>query len=156
MRVDALFDGFGQDDPDLLNFSVVVTHGQGSSSLTEITAIHRVPLSVSNCCRNLRNLMSLTGRKTRETIGRDTMTTIAPNRHSRPVMRCVQCGDELLAPEWSEYRNEREARYLWSCWKCDCCFETVAKIEPIEDIKTRDDILPTLLVADSRSARPHG
>jgi hypothetical protein len=57
------------------------------------------------------------------------MTTIAPNRHSRPVMRCVQCGDELLAPEWSEYPNERQVRYLWSCWKCDCCFETVAKID---------------------------
>ena len=70
MRVDALFDGFGQDDPDLLNFSVVVTHGQGSSSLIEITAIHRVSLSISNCFRNLRNLMSLAGRKTRETVGR--------------------------------------------------------------------------------------
>jgi hypothetical protein len=38
--------------------------------------------------------------------------------------------------------------------KCDCCFETFADIEPMEDIKTRDDIFPSLQVAlDSKLAR---
>jgi hypothetical protein len=62
-------------------------------------------------------------------------------RQSSFGMRCVQCGDELLASEWSEYRNERQVHHVWSCWKCDCCFETFA------NIKTRDDIFPSLLVA---------
>ena len=68
-------------------------------------------------------------------------------RRSRFGMRCVQCGDELLAPEWSECRNERQVHHVWSCWKCDCCFETVANIELLEDIKTSDDIFPSLQVA---------
>ena len=37
--------------------------------------------------------------------------------------------------------------HVWHCWKCDYCFETVANIDPIEDIKIRDDVFPSLLVA---------
>ena len=76
------------------------------------------------------------------------------NRRSGFGMRCVQCGDELIAPEWSAYRNEQQVRHVWRCWKCDCCFETFANIESMEDniesmedIETSDDIFPALLVA---------
>jgi hypothetical protein len=74
------------------------------------------------------------------------MTTSVSNRHSRFGMRCVQCSDELLAPEWSEVRNERQVHHVWRCWKCDCCFEIIADAESTEGIKTRDNIFPSLLV----------
>jgi hypothetical protein len=76
------------------------------------------------------------------------------NRRSGFGIRCVQRGDELIAPEWSEYRNEQQVHHVWRCWKCDCCFETFANIESMEDniasmedIETSDDIFPSLLVA---------
>ena len=74
------------------------------------------------------------------------MTTKAANPNSNYEMRCVQCGDELPVPEWSEYRNDRELRLLWHCWKCDFRFETIASVDSIDDIKTRDDVFPSLLV----------
>jgi hypothetical protein len=63
------------------------------------------------------------------------------------AMWCIRCGEELPLPEWSEYRNDREVNHLWHCWKCDCRFETIACIASIDDIKTRDDVFPSLLVA---------
>ena len=39
------------------------------------------------------------GRRLREV----TMSTMVPNRCSSFGMSCVQCGNELIAPEWSEY-----------------------------------------------------
>ncbi len=38
--------------------------------------------------------------------------------------RCPQCGEGLLAPDWSEYRNERCVRHSWSCEACGYTFET--------------------------------
>jgi hypothetical protein len=35
------------------------------------------------------------------------MTTIASARRSSFGMRCVHCDNELIAPEWTEHRNER-------------------------------------------------
>jgi len=75
------------------------------------------------------------------------MTAKAAKPLSNCGMQCVQCGEELPLPEWSEYRNDREVDHLWHCWKCDCRFETVANIASIDDIKTRDDVFPSLLVA---------
>lgn len=37
---------------------------------------------------------------------------------------CPQCGEWLLAPDWSEYRNERCVRHSWSCEACGYSFET--------------------------------
>jgi len=37
---------------------------------------------------------------------------------------CAQCGDALVAPEWSEHVNERCVRHLWSCDACGYEFET--------------------------------
>jgi rubredoxin len=37
---------------------------------------------------------------------------------------CPQCGQWLLAPDWSEYVNTRCVRHSWSCEVCDYQFET--------------------------------
>jgi len=37
---------------------------------------------------------------------------------------CPQCSEWLLAPEWSEYLNERCVRHTWSCESCGYQFET--------------------------------
>ena len=39
------------------------------------------------------------------------MTTILSNPRSKFGMTCVQCSDELIAPEWSKYRNERQVHH---------------------------------------------
>ena len=75
------------------------------------------------------------------------MSTMVPNRRSSFGMSCAQCGNELIAPEWSEYRSKHQNRHLWRCWKCDYCFETIATVQSIDDIKTRDDVFHSLLVA---------
>lgn len=38
--------------------------------------------------------------------------------------QCPQCGDWLLAPEWSEYLSERCVRHTWSCDACGYAFES--------------------------------
>ncbi|MFZ0399590.1 MAG: hypothetical protein WAL03_00725 [Pseudolabrys sp.] len=80
-----------------------------------------------------------------------TMTTIASTRRSDYGMTCVQCGDLLIAPEWSEYEDERHVLNLWSCSKCGCRFETDAFV-PADAQSVSDDVsirafFPSLLVA---------
>ena len=62
-------------------------------------------------------------------------------------MTCVQCDNELIAPEWSEYRSEYQNRHLWRCWKCNCCFETIVNTESMEGNAAPDDVFPSRLVA---------
>jgi uncharacterized protein with PIN domain len=38
--------------------------------------------------------------------------------------KCPQCDASLLAPEWSEFLNERRVRHTWSCEQCGYAFET--------------------------------
>jgi len=52
------------------------------------------------------------------------MTTTTSLRQSSFGMRCAHCDNFIIAPEWTEHRNERHIRHLWHCWKCDCVFET--------------------------------
>lgn len=47
--------------------------------------------------------------------------------HSRPVIECAQCGEQLFAPEWSEYLDDRRVRHLWVCEACDYQFETIVR-----------------------------
>ena len=48
---------------------------------------------------------------------------------------CPQCGEWLLAPDWSEYFSERCVRHTWSCQACSYEFETaVFFAPPREDI----------------------
>ena len=84
------------------------------------------------------------------------MRMIASKRRSSFGANCVQCDDELIAPERSEYRDERQIRHLWHCPKCDCSFEVISRThtKSIEDIMTRikdvmrqRDVLRSRLVA---------
>jgi hypothetical protein len=43
---------------------------------------------------------------------------------SQPMVECAQCGEQLFAPEWSEYLDENGVRHLWKCDACDYAFET--------------------------------
>lgn len=76
-----------------------------------------------------------------------TMSTMVPNRRSSFGMNCAQCGNELIAPEWSEYRSKQQHRHLWRCWKCDYCFETIVYSKSMEDNAVRDETTPLPLVA---------
>ena len=58
------------------------------------------------------------------------MTTMLSSRRSKFGMTCVQCSSELIAPERSEFRNERQVRHLWHCWECDFCFESPSRFLP--------------------------
>jgi len=71
------------------------------------------------------------------------MTAIASARRSSFGMRCVDCDNELIAPEWTEHRDERRIRHLWRCWRCGCCFETVVDTKSMK----RGEISPSRLVA---------
>ena len=79
------------------------------------------------------------------------MMAIASNRRSSFGIRCVKCSDELIAPERSEFWNERRACHVWRCQKCNCCFETLVMFPAASRTKrdsiTRDDNYLSLLVA---------
>jgi hypothetical protein len=79
------------------------------------------------------------------------MTTIASTRRSDYGMSCIQCCDVLIAPEWSEYVNERSVHHLWRCTKCGCSFETSIQLSPdyeaLPKRKVRENFFPLLLVA---------
>jgi hypothetical protein len=51
-------------------------------------------------------------------------------RISGPSVPCAQCGDTLLAPEWSEYLDECRIRHLWSCDACGYRFESLVCYPP--------------------------
>ncbi len=73
------------------------------------------------------------------------------NRRSVFGMNCVQCGDLLIAPEWSEYKDERHVLNLWSCTNCGCQFETEAPVagtgRSANDAVAIKAFFPSLLVA---------
>ena len=76
------------------------------------------------------------------------MTTLSSHR---PIfgINCTQCGDLLIAPEWSEYEDERHVLHLWSCTNCSCQFETTAFLPAAEfmnDAATIKAFFPSLLV----------
>jgi ribosomal protein L37AE/L43A len=79
------------------------------------------------------------------------MTAIAPTHDSDCGTICIQCGDALIAPEWSEYVNERLVLNLWSCSKCGYRFETEAHMpadaKSAIDAMTIEAFFPSLLVA---------
>jgi len=79
------------------------------------------------------------------------MTTIASTLRPDYGMTCAQCGETLIAPEWSKYVNERHIVNLWSCTKCAYQFEITAYV-PANTKFMNDNIaikrfFPSLLVA---------
>ena len=75
------------------------------------------------------------------------MSTMVPNRRSSFGTSCAQCGNELIAPEWSEYRSKQQNRHLWRCWKCDYCFETIVTTKSMDDSAVSRETPPLPLVA---------
>mgnify|MGYP001558473927 CR=1 FL=1 len=79
------------------------------------------------------------------------MTTVASTHNTDCGTTCIQCGDALIAPEWSEYVSERLVLNLWSCSKCGCRFETEAYMpadaKSAIDALTMEAFFPSLLVA---------
>jgi hypothetical protein len=53
------------------------------------------------------------------------MPTTESKRRSSFGINCVQCGNELVAPERSEYRDERHVLHLWRRSRCDRSFEVI-------------------------------
>jgi hypothetical protein len=83
------------------------------------------------------------------------MTTILSNRRSKFGMTCVQCSNELIAPECSVYRNKGQIRHVWHCPICSACFESLI-VFPTDTISMKDvvtgeiiypSLFPSLLVA---------
>jgi hypothetical protein len=79
------------------------------------------------------------------------MPTVASKRRSSFGVDCVQCDNDLIAPERSEYQEPRHILHFWRCPKCDCCFEVISPADTksirdimrrIEDIVTRSDACP--------------
>jgi hypothetical protein len=84
------------------------------------------------------------------------MQTIGYQRRSNFGIECVQCDNELIAPERSEYRHERQILHHWHCWKCDRRFEVIWPADTksikdvmrrIKEVTTRSDPFPLPLVA---------
>ena len=74
------------------------------------------------------------------------MTTMAARRSSFG-MRSAHCNDDLIAPEFTEQRNDRQIHHVWYCSKCDFYFETIVYTKVMDGSQTRDDSLPWRLVA---------
>ena len=46
-------------------------------------------------------------------------------------VKCSRCGEQLIAPEWSEHANAQELRRLWHCTECGYVFETLDPKAPL-------------------------
>jgi hypothetical protein len=44
----------------------------------------------------------------------------------RRANQCAQCGDAIVAPDWSEYLSEHCVRHTWWCETCGYQFESTA------------------------------
>ncbi len=77
------------------------------------------------------------------------MLIVRSNYHSVFGMNCTQCGDLLIAPEWSEYADKHHVLHSWSCTNCGYQFETTAFLPAagsVNDAATTKAFLPSLLV----------
>jgi ribosomal protein L37AE/L43A len=61
-------------------------------------------------------------------------TTVATRLVTHDKNTCPQCQAWLLAPDWSEYLNERCVRHAWSCESCGYEFETAVFFAPAEAV----------------------
>jgi ribosomal protein L37AE/L43A len=81
------------------------------------------------------------------------MTTVASFRHFEFETTCAKCGEQLIAPEWSEFVSEGRVLNLWTCTNCGNRFETEAfmpadaKADSEADAEAIKDFFPSLLVA---------
>jgi ribosomal protein L37AE/L43A len=77
-----------------------------------------------------------------------TMTKVASLRTFHD-MNCEECGEGLIAPEWSEYVSEQLVMNIWSCPSCGNQFETEAQMPAGTKATTIaiSNFFPSLLVA---------
>jgi ribosomal protein L37AE/L43A len=55
------------------------------------------------------------------------------------IMKCAQCGADMIAPEWSEHVSERRVRNFWSCEACGDRFQDTVYFSSPEFGGTRVD-----------------
>jgi uncharacterized protein with PIN domain len=64
----------------------------------------------------------------KKTIREVVMATARIANRSPYGMACTECSEFVIAPECSEYVDEREARHFWSCENCGHYIETVVNL----------------------------
>jgi hypothetical protein len=78
------------------------------------------------------------------------------DRLSKFAMTCIECCKELIAPECSAHRDERQIVDLCRCPKCECHFEVISPTDTksiadimrrIGEILQRREVLRSRLVA---------
>ena len=53
-----------------------------------------------------------------------------------PVIKCAQCGERLIVPEWSEYVDEYRVRHIWKCEPCHYSFEATIATRHLSALPT--------------------
>jgi hypothetical protein len=74
--------------------------------------------------------------------------SMASNPRSLFGINCFQCGNELIAPERTEYLDDQVIRHLWHCPKCHGRFESFPRFPPdatrVKDLVSTMDVFPAL------------
>jgi len=66
----------------------------------------------------------------------------------KSLQRCIECQEELIAPEWSQLASNSRICHWWKC-SCGCEFETFVDLASGEKLQPEivEQFLSTLLVA---------
>jgi len=77
------------------------------------------------------------------------MSSVPFTRRTRFAAQCNQCGEELIAPEKTEFVNEAEVRHVWSCPSCGYEVFRSVQIDPKTPMPLElvEQYLSSLLVA---------
>jgi hypothetical protein len=71
-------------------------------------------------------------------------------------LRCVQCENELIAPERSEHVDRQIIRHFWRCPKCQARFESFPRFPPearrVKDLKRKVEVFPPLRSGQAQDA----
>jgi hypothetical protein len=63
-------------------------------------------------------------------------------------MDCIRCGNELIAPENTEYVDHQLIRHVWLCPKCHARFESFPRFPPdvrrLKNLVSKMDVFPAL------------
>ena len=65
---------------------------------------------------------------------------------------CVQCGNELIAPERTEHLDRQVIRHFWRCPRCHARFEFFPRFPPdarsVKDLKHKVDVFHLSVLAN--------
>jgi hypothetical protein len=81
----------------------------------------------------------------------DTVRSTAA--HAYCSIPCAQCGDALIAPQWSEHVSARCVRHVWSCESCGYQFESLVYLHASSGISLGERGSFTFIYVDPTSAR---